>query len=150
MARTTRRVNNGVPVERGDTWRVLERVGRALGEAAGTGPEDDPWLGAQRRGDARGIESLTSGCFVPNIDCMRTTLSLDEDVAAKLQEETRRRRTSFKAVVNDCLRRGFEAPSEAELASPFPVEPRRMGLRAGLDLDDVGGLLDFLDGPVRR
>ena len=41
-----------------------------------------------------------------------------------------------------------EAPSEAELASPFPVEPRRMGLRAGLDLDDVGGLLDFLDGPI--
>ena len=28
---------------------VLERVGRALGEAAGTGPDDDPWLGAQRR-----------------------------------------------------------------------------------------------------
>ena len=73
---------------------------------------------------------------------MRTTLSLDEDVAAKLQEETRRRRTSFKAVVNDCLRRGLEAPSAAELASPFPVEPRRMGLRAGLDLDDVAGLLD--------
>ena len=81
---------------------------------------------------------------------MRTTLSLDEDVAAKLQEETRRRRMSFKAIVNDCLRRGLEAPSAAELAAPFSVEPRRMGLRAGLDLDDIGGLLDFLDGPVRR
>ena len=81
---------------------------------------------------------------------MRTTLSLDEDVAAKLQEETRRRGASFKAVVNDCLRRGLAAPSEAELVSPFPVEPRPMGLRAGLDLDDIGGLLDFLDGPVRR
>ncbi len=28
---------------------VLDRVGRALGAAAGTGPDDDPWLGAQRR-----------------------------------------------------------------------------------------------------
>ena len=28
---------------------VLERVGRALGAAEGTGPDDDPWLGAQRR-----------------------------------------------------------------------------------------------------
>ena len=28
---------------------ALERVGRALGAAAGTGPDDDPWLGAQRR-----------------------------------------------------------------------------------------------------
>ena len=59
------------------------------------------------------------------------------------------RRTSFKAVVNDCLRRGLEAPSEAELAAPFSVEPRPMGLRAGLDLDDIGGLLELLDGPVR-
>lgn len=81
---------------------------------------------------------------------MRTTLSLDEDVAARLQDETRRRRMSFKSVVNDCLRRGLEAPSETELAAPFSVEPRRMGLRGGLDLDDIGGLLDFLDGPVRR
>ena len=31
------------------TRAVLERVGRALGDAAGTGPDDDPWLGAQRR-----------------------------------------------------------------------------------------------------
>ncbi len=28
---------------------VLDRVGRALGAVAGTGPDDDPWLGAQRR-----------------------------------------------------------------------------------------------------
>ena len=81
---------------------------------------------------------------------MRTTLTLDEDVAAKLQEETLRRKTSFKTVVNDCLRRGLEAPSEAELAAPFSVEPRPMGLRAGLDLDDIGGLLELLDGAARR
>ena len=31
------------------TRAVVERVGRALGAAAGTGPDDDPWLGAQRR-----------------------------------------------------------------------------------------------------
>ena len=28
---------------------VIDRVGRALGAAAGTGPDDDPWLGGQRR-----------------------------------------------------------------------------------------------------
>ena len=47
------------------TRSVLERVGRALGEAAGTGPDDDPWLGAHRRearaeghaeGHAKGVE----------------------------------------------------------------------------------------------
>ena len=81
---------------------------------------------------------------------MRTTLSLDDDVAAKLQEETRRSKTSFKAVVNDCLRRGLEAPSEAELAAPFSVEPRPMGLRAGLDLDDIGGLIATTDRDFTR
>ena len=34
------------------TRAVLDRVGRALGEAGGTGPDDDLWLGAQR-GEAR-------------------------------------------------------------------------------------------------
>lgn len=81
---------------------------------------------------------------------MRTTLTLDEDVVAKLREEMRRRRTSFKATVNACLRRGLEAPTEEELATPFTVEARRMGLRSGLDLDDIGGLLDLLDGPAAR
>ena len=85
-----------------------------------------------------------------DIMVMRTTLSLDDDVAAKLREEMRRRQTSFKRTVNECLRRGLEAPAEAELARPFTVEPRRLGLRAGLDLDDIGGLLDLLDGPSRR
>ena len=63
---------------------------------------------------------------------------------------TRRRNTSFKATVNACLRRGLEAPTDEELAASFTVEPRRMGLRAGLDLDNVGGLLDLLDGPTGR
>ena len=81
---------------------------------------------------------------------MRTTLTLDEDVAVRLREETRRRKTNFKETVNACLRRGLEAPADEELAAPFTVESRRMGLRAGIDLDDVGGLLDLLDGPTRR
>ena len=39
------------------TCAVLERVGRALGEVAGTGPDDDVWLGAQRR------EARAEGCM---------------------------------------------------------------------------------------
>ena len=39
------------------TRSTLERVGRALGQAAGTGPDDDPWLGAHRReARAEGVE----------------------------------------------------------------------------------------------
>ena len=41
------------------TCAVLERVGRALGEAEGTGPDDDLWLGGQRR-EAR-AEGVATG-----------------------------------------------------------------------------------------
>ena len=39
------------------TRSAIERVGRALGKAAGTGPDDDPWLGTHRReAQERGVE----------------------------------------------------------------------------------------------
>lgn len=81
---------------------------------------------------------------------MRTTLTLDEDNVAKLRDEMSRTGKSFKATVNECLRRGLEAPSEDELAAPFRVEARAMGARPGFDLDDISGLLDILDGPGQR
>ena len=42
------------------TRSALERVGRTLGKAAGTGPDDDPWLGTHRReARAEGVEQGT-------------------------------------------------------------------------------------------
>ena len=81
---------------------------------------------------------------------MRTTLTLDNDVAAKVRDEMGRTGTTMKEIVNHTLRRGFEAPVEEDLAVPFRVEARPMGLRPGFDLDDISGLLDVLDGPARR
>ncbi len=81
---------------------------------------------------------------------MRTTLTLDDDVAAKVRDEMVRTGTTMKKIVNLTLRRGFEAPGEEELAVPFTVEARPMGLRSGFDLNDISGLLDVLDGPARR
>jgi predicted nucleic acid-binding protein len=40
---------------------------------------------------------------------VRTTLTLDDDVAVRLEREVRKRGDSFKAVVNDLLRAGLEA-----------------------------------------
>jgi hypothetical protein len=50
--------------------------------------------------------------------------------------------------VNQAIRTGLEAPRD--LAEPFHVEARRLGLRPGIDLDDIEGLLDVLDGTDRR
>ena len=81
---------------------------------------------------------------------MRTTLTLDEDNVAKLRDEMARTGRSLKETVNACLRRGFDSPSDEDLTAPFAIEPRAMGARPGFDLDDIGGLLEVLDGVDRR
>ena len=50
--------------------------------------------------------------------------------------------------MNEALRRGLEASTA--ILPPFQLEPRAMGLRPGVELDDISGLLDRLDGPVTR
>ena len=41
---------------------------------------------------------------------MRTTLTLDPDVASRLQKEAAKGKRTFKQIVNDALRRGLDAP----------------------------------------
>ena len=82
---------------------------------------------------------------------MRTTLTIDEDVFAKLRAETRRSGKAFREVVNECLRRGLVSPRGTKGQSAFKVEARDLGdLRPGLSLDNVQELLDLVEGSVRR
>ncbi len=79
---------------------------------------------------------------------MRTTVTLEEDVIVKLRDRMARSGASFKETLNEHLRRGLEQPMDEELAKPFRIQPRSMGLRPGIELDNIGSLLDSLDGPV--
>ena len=82
---------------------------------------------------------------------MRTTLTLDDDVAAKLKAETRRSGRSFKDLVNEYLRLGLHTKKTLRPSQPFRVEARDLGLlRPGLSLDNIGDLLEQLEGPVHR
>jgi hypothetical protein len=82
---------------------------------------------------------------------MRTTLTLDEDLANKLKAEVRRTGKPFKAVVNDSLRAGLLRRKVSQRQEPFRVRARDLGaLRPGLSLDNVGELLDLVEGPSRR
>lgn len=82
---------------------------------------------------------------------MRTTLTLDDDVAAKLEAETRRTGKSFKAAVNELLRIGLNARRKPADAPSFQVRARDLGsLKPGLSLDDVGELLERAEGPEHR
>ncbi len=82
---------------------------------------------------------------------MRTTITLDDDVAEKLQTEMRRRRTTnFKATLNDVLRHGLLARRELAAAKPFKVRARRLGNKPGLNYDNVGELLEQLEGSSHK
>jgi hypothetical protein len=82
---------------------------------------------------------------------MRTTLTLDEDVAAKLKAEARRSGRSFRNVVNDTLRQGLLSRRAASRQTPFKVDARDLGqLLPGLSLDSVADLLEQAEGPLYR
>jgi len=82
---------------------------------------------------------------------VRTTLTLDDEVAAKLRAEARKTDRSFRETVNEALRRGLAAPRAAAVRQPFAVKARDLGeLRAGLSLDNLGDLLERVEGPLHR
>jgi len=80
---------------------------------------------------------------------VRTTLTLDDDVAILLKKESRKSGEPFKQVVNRYLRLGLTAPKDAG-RKPFKVKPWNLQPPPGLSFDNVHELLDALDGPERR
>ena len=62
---------------------------------------------------------------------MRTTLTLDDDLAERLADLARESRKPFKAVVNETLRRGL-GESEPKLP-PFVIKGHPGGLLPGID-----------------
>ena len=79
---------------------------------------------------------------------VRTTLTLDEDVAAKLKEAARRTGRPFRDVVNDALRRGLLSDRPRQQV-PFRIKARSLGgLQPGVQIDDIGELLE--DGPRHK
>jgi hypothetical protein len=91
---------------------------------------------------------------------MRTTLTLDDDVADQLRERSRATSTSFKEVVNDAIRAGLQANSRPGSPGPaFQVLPRPGSFRPGIDMRHLNRLSDeleteafveHLDRPQRR
>jgi hypothetical protein len=55
---------------------------------------------------------------------VRTTPTLDDDVAARLQDEARRTGQPFKQAVNECLRRGLLPDRRRSARPPFRVGTR--------------------------
>jgi hypothetical protein len=74
---------------------------------------------------------------------MRTTVTLDPDVAEQLKALARRRNLSFKAALNSTVRAGLAV--ERGGGRPYQAPARPMGLRPGVDLTHALRLADALE-----
>lgn len=77
---------------------------------------------------------------------MRTTLTLDPDVAAKARRGAAQLKRPFKQIVNDALRIGLDEVLKPVAAKPYRTKPRPLGLREGFSYDDIAELLARAEG----
>jgi hypothetical protein len=85
---------------------------------------------------------------------VRTTLTLDDDVAALLEKENRRAKEPMKQTVNRLLRSGLAAAAQPAKSKKFVVKPFDLGITPeqwtrweGKSLQEI---FDEADGPLAR
>ena len=77
---------------------------------------------------------------------MRTTLTIDDEIAAQLKEIAYRTGKSFKSVVNDSLRVGISRRPDVPAPKPYRVKPVAMGEIVGpYNLDKALLLADRIE-----
>ena len=62
---------------------------------------------------------------------MRTTITLDEDIARRIEQLQREQGVSFKEAINTTLRKGLGGVRRRQ---PYRIKARPLGLRPGIDL----------------
>jgi metal-responsive CopG/Arc/MetJ family transcriptional regulator len=83
-------------------------------------------------------------------DAMRTTLTLDADVAARIERIRRARGSSLRELINAALRRGLaELEKPKQRRQPFRTRSVSLGPRVA-NLDDVAGALALAEGDDYR
>ena len=82
---------------------------------------------------------------------MRTTITLTPDVEEKVKAEMRDRGVSFKEAVHSLIRLGHAArKAQPAQKKPFKVKARDLGLRPGLNYDNVWELIEQVEGPFYK
>jgi hypothetical protein len=77
---------------------------------------------------------------------MRTTITLADDVVAGVDKLRRERDLGLSEAVNDLVRAGLTA----ERSSVPPFRQKTYDLGMGVDVSNIGDVLETLDGPMAR
>ena len=78
---------------------------------------------------------------------MRTTLTIDDDVAALLERIRSSRKQSFKSLVNEALRQGLkEMATPSKPGKPYKTPTVSLGRCLVGSLDDISEVLAVAEG----
>ncbi|UCF98990.1 MAG: hypothetical protein JSV89_05490 [Spirochaetaceae bacterium] len=81
---------------------------------------------------------------------MRTTINLDEDVLEKGRELAARLNKPFRAIINEALRRGLIEVDKPTRQRLYRTKARPLGVRPGINLDNIHELLAQVEGEDHR
>lgn len=76
---------------------------------------------------------------------MRTTLTIDDDLAGLLKRRARELGVPFKEAVNRAIRSGLGEVARPRRGTAIKTIPHSFGFRPGVDLDKLNQLADELE-----
>jgi hypothetical protein len=81
---------------------------------------------------------------------IRTSVTLDDDVAARVKRESQSRGASFRDTLNDLLRAALLDTGKKARGRTLRIKPTHMGYKPGLNHDNVASLLKYGEGERHR
>jgi plasmid stability protein len=81
---------------------------------------------------------------------IRTTVSLDDDVVARVKRESLSRGASFRDTLNDLLRAALLSIDYKPRRRALAIQPTHMGHKPGLNYDHIESLLEYGEGDRHR
>ena len=81
---------------------------------------------------------------------VRTTVTLDDDVAARVKRESLSRGASFRDTLNDLLRAALLGVNYKPRRRTLAIRPTCMGHKPGLNYDNIESLLEYGEGDQHR
>ena len=77
---------------------------------------------------------------------IRTTVTLEDDVISRLKAESKERGVSFKTFINETIRAGLLAMQTTPPRKPYRIKPVNLGVKPGINYDNIGELLEQAEG----
>jgi hypothetical protein len=81
---------------------------------------------------------------------IRTTVTLEDDVAARVKRESQSRGASFRDTLNDLLRAALLGLDNKTRRRTLRIKPTHMGHKPGLNYDNIESLLEYGEGDRHR